>query len=197
MILFRIVLWYYLCPMSVISKLIQVAVALLCLGAAAAVLRDNGLPTSASRVRESGQSRTATIGTAAPSFTLQTHRSEDFTLRPARGATVLNFWATWCQPCRAEMKELQALFESKSESPRIIAVNLGESITSVRKWVGDLGLTYTVLLDPQFSVASLYGVRGLPTTFLLDSQMIVRQVYFGPVSAVGLLRSIDGFAKES
>ncbi len=183
--------------MSVISKLIQVAVALLCLGAAAAVLRDNGLPTSASRVSESGQRRAATIGAAAPSFTLQTHRLENFTLRPAPGATVLNFWATWCQPCRAEMTQLQAMVESNPESPRIIAVNLGETFTSVRKWVDDLGLTYTVLLDPQFSAASLYGVRGLPTTFLLDSQLTVKQVYFGPVSASELLRRIDGFVKGS
>ncbi|MCY4073254.1 MAG: TlpA disulfide reductase family protein [Chloroflexi bacterium] len=174
-----------------ISKLIQVAVALLCLGAAAVVLRDNGLPTSTSSSRESGQSRAPTIGAAAPSFTLRTHRLENFILRPAGGATVLNFWATWCQPCRAEMKELQSLFESKPESPRIIAVNLGETFTTVRKWVGDLGLTYTVLLDPQLTVASLYGVRGLPTTFLLDSQMMVKGIYFGPVSAAELLRSID------
>ncbi len=182
--------------MSVISKLIQVAVALLCLGAAAAVLRDNGLPTSASRVSESGQRRAATIGSAAPSFTLQTHRFENFVLRPAPGATVLNFWATWCQPCRAEMTQLQAMVESNPEA-RVIAVNLGETFTSVRKWVDDLGLTYTVLLDPQLSAASLYGVRGLPTTLLLDSQMRVRQVYFGPVSAAELLRRIDGFAKGS
>ena len=183
--------------MSVISKLIQVAVALLCLGAAVAVLRDNGLPTSASRVREWYQSRAATIGALAPSFTLQTHKSDDFTLRPAAGATVLNFWATWCQPCRAEMMQLQALVESGPESPRIIAVNLGESQSSVRKWVQDLGLTYTVLLDPRLSVPSLYGVRGLPTTFLLDSQMIVKQVYYGPVSATELQRRIDSFKKRS
>ncbi|MDE2952169.1 MAG: TlpA disulfide reductase family protein [Chloroflexota bacterium] len=180
-----------------ISKLIQVAVALLCLGAAAAVLRDNGLPTSASRMPGSGQSRAPAIGAAAPSFTLQTHRLEDFTLRPAEGATVLNFWATWCQPCRAEMAQLQAMLESEPESPRVIAVNLGESYTPVRKWVEDLGLTFTVLLDPQFSAASLYGVRGLPTTFLLDSQLMVKRIYFGPVSAAELLRSIDGIAKGS
>lgn len=148
-------------------------------------------------MRQSGQRRAATIGSAAPSFTLQTHRFENFTLRPAPGATVLNFWATWCQPCRAEMAQLQAMVETNPKSPRIIAVNLGETFTSVRKWVDDLGLTYTVLLDPQFSAASLYGVRGLPTTVLLDSQLTVKQVYFGPVSAAELLRSIDSFATES
>lgn len=183
--------------MSVISKLIQVAVALLCLGAAAAILRDNGLPTSAPGMRESGQRRAGTIGSPAPSFTLQTHGLESFTLRPAPGATVLNFWATWCQPCRAEMAQLQALVESNPDSPRIIAVNLGETFTSVREWVEDLGLTYTVLLDPQLSVASLYGVRGLPTTLLLDAQLMVKQVYYGPVSPAELLRRIDGFANGS
>lgn len=93
------------------------------------------------------------------------------------------------------MTQLQEMVESEPESPRVIAVNLGESLRSVRKWVGDLGLTYTVLLDPQFSAASLYGVRGLPTTFLLDSQMMVRQVYFGPVSAAELLRSADSLSQ--
>ena len=115
-------------------------------------------------------------------------------LRPARGATVLNFWATWCQPCRAEMAQLQALVEAEPASTRVIAVNLGEPRSSVRKWVADLGLTYPVLLDPQLSVASLYGVRGLPTTFLIDSQLTIKGIYFGPVSAVEMQQRIDGLA---
>lgn len=176
-----------------ISKLIQVAVALLCLGAAAAVLRGNGLPTYRPRLDEPGQSRGLAIGAAAPSFTLPTYRWEEFVLRPAPGATVLNFWATWCKPCRAEMEQLQAMVESAPQPPRVIAVNLGEGSAAVRKWVEDLGLTFTVLLDAQFSAASLYGLRGLPTTYLLDSQLMLKRIYFGPVSAAELQRSIASF----
>ncbi len=183
--------------MSVISKLIQVAVALLCVGAAFVILRDHGLPASASIARESGPRRAPAIGSLAPSFTLESHSSENFVLRPATGATVLNFWATWCQPCRAEMMELQELVQSQPESPRIIAINLGETSTTVEKWVADLGLAYKVLLDPQLAVASLYGLRGLPTTYLLDSQLTIKEIYFGPVSAAALRRSIDRLANQT
>lgn len=183
--------------MSVISKLMQVAVALLCLGAAGFILRDHGLPASASRAREAGQGRAPEVESRAPSFTLESHRSETFMLRPSTSATVLNFWASWCQPCRAEMMELQELVDSQPDSPRVIAVNLGETITSVENWVADLGLAYSVLLDPQLAVASLYGIRGLPTTYLLDSQLTIKEIYFGPVSAAALRRSIDGLANQT
>lgn len=194
-----------------ISKLLQLAVALLCLGAAYAVLRDNGIPTGAQYTSKTGAILAPVVGAQAPSFTLMALRQSNaparrmngaydsekhdaFTLRPAPGATIINFWATWCQPCRAEMTQLQALAASQPGAPRVIAINLGESAAAVENWVEQLGLTYTVLLDPQLAVAALYGLRGLPTTYLLDARLKVQQVYFGPVSAATLLRRIAGFS---
>ena len=95
------------------------------------------------------------------------------------------------------MTALQTLVNTGANSPRVIAVNLGESFEAVRQWVEELGLTYTVLLDPQLAVAALYGARGLPTTYLLDSQLMLKRVYYGPVSAAKLLRDIDDVVKTS
>ena len=186
--------------MSEIRKLVHLVVAILCLGAAIAVLRNNGLPNQDVKSLRSGQRRSTavlTVGSKAPEFTLQSHTLENFTLGQASGPTVLNFWATWCQPCRAEMTQLQALFESNPESARLIGINLGESFLSVGKWVEDLGLTFTVLLDPKLTVASNYAIRGVPTTILLDSRMTVQKIHYGPVSAKQLLQEVDDLTNKS
>ncbi len=65
------------------------------------------------------------------------------------------------------------------------------------KWVEDLGLTFTVLLDPKLTVASNYAIRGVPTTILLDSRMTVQKIHYGPVSAKQLLQEVDDLTNKS
>ena len=170
--------------MSNLTRLNLLA-AFLSLGAAFALLIDTGLPDRADYTefrKDNGRTFAPEVGSPAPTFILRTASAEPLTLEGIRGTvTVINFWATWCQPCRREMRELQKLYERHPGELRILAVNLGESVESARKWVNQLGLTYDVLLDQRGTVAQSYQVRGLPTTYLLDSAHRIRRVYFGPL----------------
>ena len=135
--------------------------------------------------------RRGEIGTIAPPFTLPKAALDSFTLEQTRGQiAIINFWATWCVPCRAEMQTLQDLYQSHPQI-RILGINLGESPQRVRQWVAELGLGYDILLDPRQSAARLYQIRGQPSTYLLDAEHRIQNIYFGPVSIDRLVRDID------
>ncbi len=87
-----------------------------------------------------------------------------------RGKVVfLNFWATWCGPCRIEMPAMQRLYDKlKDEGLEIVAVDLQESRRQVKKFVEKYKLTFPVLLDKSGEVGSIYGARAIPTTYLID-----------------------------
>jgi len=107
----------------------------------------------------------------APDFTLKQLGGEDVSLSSFRGKVVfLNFWATWCPPCRAEMPSMQSLYESLgNESFEILAVDLQESERTVQDYIDEFGFTYPVLLDTRGQVGATYGARSIPTTFLIDA----------------------------
>lgn len=119
----------------------------------------------------------------APPFTLSTNDFEEVTLQDAVGKPIIiNFWATWCVPCRTEMTELQSLYTQYENDIRILGINLGESPQAVAQWIDEFGLTYDILLDPLQTVAQLYQIRGQPSTYVLDANLIIHSVYYGPVS---------------
>lgn len=103
-------------------------------------------------------------------FTLQTTDQQTRSLSDYRGKVVfLNFWATWCGPCRAEMPSMQLLYEElQDEGFEIVAVNLGERPAPVNTFINEYGLTFPVLLDQRQTVGTQYGARSIPTTFLID-----------------------------
>ncbi|NQT60312.1 MAG: TlpA family protein disulfide reductase [Bacteroidetes bacterium] len=81
----------------------------------------------------------------------------------------LNFWATWCGPCRIEMPSMQKLYdEFRNDGLEVVAVNLGERQKTVVKFLEKNNLTFPVLLDETNMVASIYGARSIPTTYILD-----------------------------
>ena len=185
--------------MSKLNRLLHLLAALLSLGAAFAALTLAGLPDRrdySGSAGEDGRIFAPEVGAQAPAFTLPTAAAGMRTLAQARGSiTIINFWATWCQPCQREMRELQQLYDSGAGSLRILAVNLGESIQEARNWAVQLGLTYDVLLDRHGAVAARYQVRGLPTTFLLDSRHRIRRLYYGPARLEQLRRDIDQISR--
>ena len=84
---------------------------------------------------------------------------------------LVNFWATWCEPCRAEMSSMELLREAFAGKPfEILAVNYGESREKVAAFVKSASLDLPVLLDPGMEVASQWGVKGLPMSFLVDGR---------------------------
>jgi peroxiredoxin len=134
------------------------------------------------------------VGHPAPDITATTLDGETFTLSELRGKpVVLNFWATWCPPCRAELPELQAAAERYDGEVVIAGVNQSEPADAVRAFASQLGLNFVVPLDADGAVSRLYGVRSLPTTFFIDRQGVIRQMQIGPVTEATLaqlLRSI-------
>jgi thiol-disulfide isomerase/thioredoxin len=111
---------------------------------------------------------------AAPDFILKDMDSESYALHDFRGKVVLiNFWATWCPPCRKEMPALEALYKKLGdESFAVLAVNQWEDPDHVFAYTGELNVfpTFPILFDPESTISEEYGVKGLPTSFLIDKK---------------------------
>lgn len=111
-------------------------------------------------------------GQAAPDFVLETAAGERLQLADLRGRpVVLNFWATWCPPCRAEMPDLEALYaKGREQGLVVVGINLQESGVSVKAFQERHGLTFPLALDTEGAVTKAYGVIPLPTTYFVDRQ---------------------------
>jgi cytochrome c biogenesis protein CcmG/thiol:disulfide interchange protein DsbE len=93
---------------------------------------------------------------------------------------ILNFWATWCAPCRVEMPALQAASERYADQGVVLlAVNASESRDQVADYMDELGLTFPAVLDPQGEIIDLYEVRVFPTTIWIDAEGVVRAEHYG------------------
>jgi len=132
------------------------------------------------------------INNIAPPFTLSTNSFEQLTLHDlSESVIIVNFWATWCVPCRAEMPELQDLYQTYEHKIRILGVNLGESPQSVAQWINEYDLTFDILLDPLQSVAQLYQIRGQPSTYVLDRHHVIHAIYYGAVRMEQLEKDVN------
>jgi len=134
----------------------------------------------------------AVHGEAAPAYEALSLQGEPVSLESLRGKVVLfNVWATWCPPCRWEMPAMERLHqELGGEGLEVVAVSVdaatgrlptfGGPTEEVRSLVHELGLTFTILLDPASEVQRRFGVQGLPTTFLIDRQGRIVERILGP-----------------
>ncbi len=127
------------------------------------------------------------VGHPAPDFTLTTAGGETFKLSDLRGTpVVLNFWATWCPPCRAELPELEAASNRFAKQVIVVGVNQAEAPAAVQMFATQLGLTFAIPLDKDAAVSQRYFVRSLPTTFFIDRNGVIRQLQVGPVTEATL-----------
>jgi peroxiredoxin len=112
---------------------------------------------------------------AAPDFTLKGEDRKTYRLSAYRGkVVVLNFWATWCPPCRYEMPSMERAHQKvKGEDIVILAVNVGESEDKVFEFTGRYPVTFPLLLDTEGAIVRKYQVIGLPTTFVVDPRGMV------------------------
>ena len=144
--------------------------------------RVNGQRLFGAQEIEAGKSLSASpaIGSPAPDFELLNLAGDQIRLSEMRGTAVLiNFWATWCGPCRLEMPAIQEQYERYHPELAVLAVDFDEPADVVQKFVDELGLTFEVLLDPGAKVQDLYRVRGYPTTYLVDAEGIVQVYHIG------------------
>lgn len=120
-------------------------------------------------------------GFAAPDFTLETLNGQTITLSGLQGRAVLiNFWASWCLPCRKEMPAIQQVYERyRDRNFIVLAVNLQEQDAQVSAFADQLGLTFPILMDRDGSVFDRYQVSALPSTFFVDQAGVIQDVAVG------------------
>lgn len=123
------------------------------------------------------------VGYYAPDFSVSTLTGESFTLSELRGQpVVVNFWATWCPPCRAEIPFFQAAARKYNGQVAVVGVDDGEPAPIVASFVSEMGMTYPVPLDEDSAVSRAYRVNSLPTTFFIDAQGVVRNIHIGIIN---------------
>jgi peroxiredoxin len=135
----------------------------------------------------SDQKAASGVGLIAPDFILRGLNGKTVRLSSLRGkkAVLLNFWATWCPPCRSEMPTMEKIYrEYESRGLEILAVSIDsgpESVAAVavEKFMVELELTFPALLDPRMEVATRYKLLGLPMTVLIDRRGTIRGVEVG------------------
>ena len=128
-------------------------------------------------------------GAPAPDFTLSDTSGKSITLSSLKGQAVLiNFWATWCDPCQREMPAIQHEFETRrDEGFMVLAVDAAETgphiEADIQDFGGKLGLTFPLLLDPGIVVNDLYRIRGYPTSFFVNRAGVIAAVHVGELTS--------------
>ena len=180
------------------NRLLLSISALACFVAAVGLLIGAGLPNRAAYTGQmiaDGQFVAPEIGAFAPAIQAAT-LNNTVDLAELHGTPVIvNFWATWCIPCRIEMPELQA-FHQAHPDVRVLAVNLGESRRLIVDWVAQLGLTFDVVLDPDQSIANLYRLRGQPSTYVIAPDGVITSIFYGPTTRQSLESALASFLRN-
>lgn len=119
----------------------------------------------------------------APDFTLTKLDGERVNLSDFFGHPVMiNFWATWCPPCKAEMPIIQGLLEDSQDGFVVLAVNVGESEDVVRGFAEENEFDFTFLPDPSNSTANTYGISGYPTSVFIDKEGLLQGFHIGELN---------------
>jgi peroxiredoxin len=133
---------------------------------------------------QSGPAAGLDVGQTAPTFQAQLVIGQPISLESQRGKIVLlNFWATWCGPCREEMSYFQTLAQKYGEKDlKVLAINFQEKPDTITRFTDKLGLKLDVALDPKGEINRLYGVNQYPVSYVVgrDGKILARQ--FGPFS---------------
>jgi peroxiredoxin len=127
------------------------------------------------------------VGELAPDFDLPATGGDSVRLFDLRGrVVVLNFWATWCGPCRQELPALQNVLQASTDDLSILGINVRESPDQVTRFATDLDLALPLLLDQEGQVGDVYQVRGLPTSLFIDRDGLIAARHVGPLDQAAL-----------
>ena len=156
-----------------------VAVVVLAMGAGWYVLQQPAASGGAASI--------AQVGAPAPQIALPIVGGGTSSLAADKGKVVLvNFWATWCEPCKAEMPGLQQLSDQLQDQPfRLYSVDLQENADAIQSFEQQYGLSLFAVMDEDGKATHAYGVRALPSTFLIDQQGTLQLQRLGPLATGG------------
>jgi len=137
------------------------------------------------------------VGKQAPDFTLPTLNGTEVSLSQFRGQPVLiNFWASWCLPCREEMPELVRAYEShKAEGLMILGLNLtySDSVSDAQAFAEEFNITFPVLLDEDGAVVErLYRIPGIPTSIFINRDGMIERIHVGIMNG----KQVDRYVEE-
>jgi peroxiredoxin len=137
-----------------------------------------------------GASRGINVGNRAPDFTLEALDGSEVSLQDHRGKVVLiNFWATWCPPCRDEIPDIEAAFKTRQEDGFVVlGVNVEEAREIVAPFVDAFEMSYPVLLDESGRLLQTYRAMGLPMSVVVDQEGVIQARHIGVLTAADLDR---------
>jgi peroxiredoxin len=136
-------------------------------------------------------------GEKAPDFQLQTLSGKDIKLSDMAGKKViLNFWATWCPPCKAEMPHIQEFYQEQKKN-NVVVLSVNETTAekdpnNVGTFINDYGLTFPVLLDGSGAVGQTYQAFTIPTSYIIDTKGIIQKKIVGPMDKEMMTELING-----
>lgn len=136
----------------------------------------------------------AGMGRPAPDFTARDLDGRPLRLSALRGRPVLiNFWATWCPPCREEMPQIEAFVRRYGDRMEVVGVAVGETPEQVRAFLRKTPYSWRFVADPDLAVADRYGIFGIPSSYFVDREGVVRAIYTGAMNA----DQIRAFARQA
>lgn len=131
-------------------------------------------------------------------FTLQDLKGNEVSISDFQGKKVfINFWATWCPNCEVEMPHMQTIWEEFGEEVVVVAVDIGESKDTVKKYIDKEGYTFKVLLDKENEIAGKFGITAVPTSILLDENGNLIYGVRGAMTYESMVKFVKGELKKS
>ena len=148
--------------------------------------------TEASTIPQETQEATEPPANIAPDFTMLDMDGNEVTLASFFGKPiVLNFWASWCGPCKMEMPDIQKFYEEYGEDIHFLLVSVDDSLDTAKAFIAENGYTFPVYFDASSMGAYTYGASSIPLTFFIDAEGNLTAYYMGAMSEGILQQGVD------